>query len=633
MYQMFKGYVKTRNKKCIEPFKGKSSDELHTLREVQGLDEFAGILNDDTVLIDVDDTEQSETLMQIVEERQIACLVYQTTRGKHFLFLNDGRLGKNKTKCRLACGLTCDIKLGSRTSYSVLKYGGVEREILYDIFPDEEYVPVPKWLLPVKSKINFNSLGEGDGRNQGLFNYILTLQSAGFSKDESRETIKIINKYILKKPLDGRELQTILRDDAFQLPVFFDGKTFLHERFAEFLISEYSIKRINGALHYFKDGCYVPGNLETIMIKHIPNLKQQQRNEVKGYLRAKLDVNTVPSPAQYIAFKNGVYNLETGCLEAFSAERILTNLIPWDYNKNAYSQTVEDVLNRLACGDTKVRQLLDEVIGYTFYRRNELRKAFMLKGKRHNGKSTFLDMLAHLLGEENISSLDLADLSHEYKAAGLFGKLANLGDDIEDEFIPSAGTFKKVVSGDRMNVNVKFEKPIEFNPYCKLIFSGNTIPRLGRGRDSAAIIDRLIIVPFNAEFNKDTPGFSPFIKYQLREPECMEHLIQIGLEGLKRVLERNEFTTTDDIEKELELYEKTIDPIQIFFDEIGDTFENEPTKKCYRRYSEFCLENAMKPISNVEFTKRVKEHFGYDNTVIRVKGRPTRIFVKKGVKG
>ena len=113
----------------------------------------------------------------------------------------------------------------------------------------------------------------------------------------------------------------------------------------------------------------------------------------------------------------------------------------------------------------------------------------------------------------------------------------------------------------------------------------------------------------------------------------MEYLIQIGLEGLKRVLERNEFTVTEDIEKELELYEKTIDPIQLFFDEIGDAFENEATKKCYRRYSEFCLENAMKPISNVEFTKRVKEHFGYENAVIRVKGRPTRIFVKKGVNG
>ena len=97
MYKIFKGYVRTRNKKCIEPFKGKSSDELHTLREVQELDEFAGILNDNTVLIDVDDAEQSETLMQIVEDHQIACRVYQTTRGKHFLFLNDGRLDKNKT--------------------------------------------------------------------------------------------------------------------------------------------------------------------------------------------------------------------------------------------------------------------------------------------------------------------------------------------------------------------------------------------------------------------------------------------------------------------------------------------------------------------------------------------------------
>lgn len=629
MYQLFKGYVTTKNKKCTMPFKGKTSEELLNLRDASKHDEYAGILNDNTVLIDVDDFDQSEILMRIVEDLQLACRVYQTTRGKHFLFRNEERYNKCWQKQTLACGLKSDGKLGSHNSYSVLKFDGHERTIIYDIYDDEEYDPVPKYLLPIKAKQEFIHMEEGDGRNQKLFNYILTLQAAGFSKDEARTCIQIINKYVLKTPLTEKELNTIIRDEAFQKPIFYDGKTFLHDKFGQFLISEYNIIKIGSVLHYFKDGVFVPVNIEGIMIKHIPNLKQQQRKEVMSWMMAYIDKNTEVSSANFIAFKNGIYNVANDQLEPFSKERIMTNKINWNYNPEAYCKLTDDVLNRLACNDRKVRLLLEELIGYCFYRRNELRKAFMLKGKRHNGKSTFLDMLGYLLGSDNVSALDLGDLSHEYKAAGLFGKLANLGDDIEDEFIPSAGAFKKIVSGDRINANVKFAAPIEFNPYCKLIFSGNTIPRLGRGRDSDAIIDRLIIVPFNGSFNKGTTGFSPFIKYDLRTVDSMEYLVRIGIEGLKRVLHNNAFTTTKAIDAELAEYEEALNPINTFFDEVGESMEHEPTKKCYRLYDQFCFENAMKPISHVEFSRQVKERFGYDIKTIRYEGKPTKIFVKK----
>lgn len=629
MYQLFKGYVPTKNKKCTMAFKGKSSDELLNLREANACDEFAGILNDNTILIDVDDYGQSEILMKIVEDKQLACRVYETTRGKHFLFLNDDRVNRNRTGCTMACGLSADIKLGSHTSYSVLKFAGKDRPIIYDIFNDEEYEPVPKWLTPIAGKITFLTMEEGDGRNTELFSYILKLQSAGFTKEEAKECIQIINKYVLKTPLEQKELDVVLRDEAFQKPVFYDGKTFLHDKFGLFLISEYNIIKIGSVLHYFKDGVYVPANIEGLMIKHIPNLKQQQRKEVISFMMAYIDKNTAVSSANFIAFQNGIYDIAADTLEPFNKDKIMTNKIHWNYNPDAYSKLVDDVLNKIACNDAKVRMLLEEVIGYTFYRRNELRKAFMLKGKRHNGKSTFLDMVAYLLGEDNISALDLSDLSHEYKASGLFGKLANLGDDIEDEFIPSAGVFKKIVSGDRMNANIKFAAPIEFNPYCKLIFSGNTIPRLGRGRDSDAIVDRLIIVPFNASFNKGTANFSPFIKYDLRTPECMEYLVKIGIKGLKRVLATNSFTTNEAIEKELAEYEEALNPITTFFEDVGDSLCNEPTKKCYRLYDQFCFENAMKPISHVEFSRQVKERFGYEIKTIRYDGKPTKIFVRK----
>ena len=629
MYQLFKGFVTTANKKCTMPFKGKSSEELLNLRDAQKHDEFAGILNTDTILIDIDDYEMSEIMMKIVEDKQLACRVYETTRGKHFLFKNEGRYDKCWTHQMLGCGLQSDGKLGSKSSYSVLKFKGKDRRIIYDIYDDEDYQAVPKWMLPVKAKTDFLDMAEGDGRNQELFNYILKLQSSGFTKDEAKECITIINQYVLKKPLEKKELETVLRDGAFKKPVFYDGRTFLHDKFGQFLISEYNIIKIGGVLHYFKEGVYVPANIDGIMIKHIPQLKQQQRKEVLSFMMAFIDKNTEVSSANYIAFKNGIYDVAADQLEPFSNDKVMTNKINWNYNPDAYSEIADTVLNNLACNDPQVRMLLEELIGYTFYRRNELRKAFMLKGKKHNGKSTFLDMLGHLLGEDNISALDLSDLSHEYKAAGLFGKLANLGDDIEDEFIPSAGIFKKVVSGDRMTANVKFAAPIEFNPYCKLIFSGNTIPRLGRGKDSDAIIDRLVIIPFNASFRKGKENYNTWIKYDLHTPECMEYLVKIGLEGLKRVLTNSGFTTTEAINQELTDYAESINPISTFFIEMGDSMENEPTKKCYRMYDQFCFENAMKPISHVEFSKQVKDYFGYEIKTLRYEGKPTRIFVRK----
>ena len=218
MKDFFRAYVPTHNKKCTVAFKGVDSSDLYNYEEIQSFSEYAGILSEDTILIDIDDYDQSEILMNIVEDLQLACRVYETTRGKHFLFYNFDEKGnylqtKNKIKCKLACGLIADIKLGCKNSYSVLKYKNENRKIIYDIFEDEDYETVPKFLLPVKCTTDFLSLETGDGRNQALFNYILTLQSHDFSVEECKNVIRLINNYILKDPLSDAELEIILRDE------------------------------------------------------------------------------------------------------------------------------------------------------------------------------------------------------------------------------------------------------------------------------------------------------------------------------------------------------------------------------------------------------------------------------------
>lgn len=623
--EFFKGYVPTKDKKCLMPFKGKSASELQTYKQVKNLPEFAGILADDTILVDIDDFEESEIMMRIVNDLQLKCRVYKTTRGKHFLFKND-KVETNKIHARLACGLTADIKIGTKNSYSILKYNNVEREILYDV---DDYEFMPKWMIPVKSNINFLNMENGDGRNQSLFNYILTLQSNDFSNDEARTTIEIINEYVLSEKLGDVELQTILRDEAFQKPVFFKKGKFLFDKFAVYLKNNNHIVRINDQLHVYRDGIYIKGDseIESMMIEHIPDLNRSKRSEILSYLDILIRKNTKTADAKMIAFSNGIYNVETDEFVDFSPDIIITNKIHHQYNPDAHHELLDNTLNKLACNDESVRALLEEAVGYCFYRRNELRKSFILTGDKKNGKSTFLAILKEVLGDDNTAALDLSELSERFSSASLFGKLANIGDDIGDDFIANPATFKKIVSGDRIKGENKGQKEFFFNPYCKLLFSANNIPRI---KDkSGAVIDRLVIIPFDAKFSKSDPDFDPYIKYKLIQEDAIEYMILLGIKGLKRVLQNQAFTKSIKVEKSLQEYEETNNPILVFFNEIDeDDILNEPTSEVYRKYNEFCLANSFNPMSNIEFSKQMKKRFDLEIINKTIKGKKYRIFVR-----
>lgn len=624
--QLYKGYIKTKNKSSLEKLKGRS--EFATLEDVRHFDEYAGVLADDTILIDIDDGEMSEKMMDIVEHNQLNCRVYQTTRGRHFLFKNT-TVDKCKTHTTLACGIEADIKLGSKCSYEVIKFDGKERFVEWDIEDGESYDEVPKYFTPIQNGVDFTKMEEGDGRNEKLFSYILTLQSHDFSVEEARECISIINEFVLPEALPKDELDKILRDESFEKPQFFKEKQFLFDKFARYLKSNHRLIRIDGQIHMYKDGVYVNGSrhIEHEMIQLIPNLSSRHRSEVLKYLDIIVREDGDVAPAKFIAFKNGIYDIETGEFGDFSPDKVITNLIPWNYNPNAYYDVTDRILNNISCHDGNVRSLLEEAIGYTFYRRNELRKAFILVGDKSNGKSTYLDMIKNLLGIENVCALDLKELGERFKTALISGKLANIGDDIGDEFIPNPAIFKKLVSGDPINAERKGQDPFDFTPYAKFLFSANDIPRI---KDkSGAVLSRLVIVPFDARFSKKDADFDPYIKYKLRRKESMEYLIQLGLAGLKRVLENNSFTQSKRVAKQIEEYNENNNPILIFFKEKTiEDFENHPTKDVFQDYCGFCHANGFTPLSNVEFSKQIKKNYDLKSSPKWIDGKTIRVYSK-----
>lgn len=608
---MFKGYVETRGKKTIEAVKGRT--EFWSLEEVKHLKEYGGVLADDMILVDIDNREEAEKLNYILDDMGINCTKIETSRGMHFYFKNNG-VKSNSIHKSNAIGLTIDTKLGCRNAVIPLKINGKLRPIISTGVIDI----MPKWLTVIPRGVpNFNSLEDGDGRNQTLFNYILTLQKHGFTKKEVRETINVINKYILVDKLEEKEIKTILRDEAFTENTFLDSNgKWSHMLFTEYLRREYNIILINKVLHFYNEGVYTGGTyeIERLIVKHIPTLPKSKRAEVLALLQITA-VETQLSKPNYIVCNNGLLNIDTFQLEPFTPDYISINKIPVNYNPDSKSPVVDHVLNKICCQDSQLRLLIEEMIGYPLLRRPEVGKCFILTGRGANGKSTLLEMLSAMLGEENISSIGMEEIEQRFKTAEIVGKLANIGDDISNGYMAENSKFKKLVTGEPLMVEKKGLDPYKIRNYGKLIFSANEVPRVndlsnGLGR-------RLILVPFNATFSSKDKDYDPFIKDKLMEQESLEYLLTLGVEGLKRILKSNNmnFTQAEAVQKEINEYNHVNNPLLMFIDDYK--IDNEPIQYVYNKYSMWCVTGGMKALNRNKFVKELGYN-GYPTKQIRV---------------
>lgn len=625
MEKLYRGFVPTRNKKCTRKFKDRN--DLLTYDEIKDQDEFAGILADDIVLVDFDEETQAKIALEIIEENSYNCIVRKTTRGIHAFFKANKFTQTCRTHSSLTCGLQADIKLGSRNSYAICKFNGVEREVIYRSDTLDE---IPNCFIPIKNEVDFVNMGSGEGRNQSLYNHILTLQSLGLAKDEIREILEITNNFVFDEPLSDSELETIGRDEAFREDTFFEGGNFAFDRFSRFLISECHIIKLNGQLYVYKDGVYVQGQkfIEAAMIKYIPRLTRARRTEILEYIELVMTDEAEPAPSNLIAFKNGIYDIVKDEMLQFDPKYIITNKINFDYNPKAKSELVKKTMSKISCGNEDIIMLLYEVAGYCLFRKSEMGKSFILSGKGANGKSTYLDIIRTMLGVENVASLDLSELCSEFKNSTIVGKLANIGDDISGDFIPDVSVFKKLCTGEALTFNEKFKNPYQASSYAKLLFSANSVPRMGKTKDSYAIKRRVVIVPFKARFTKDDPDYSPFIKYELREPENIEYFIKMAVEGLKCVLENNEFTTCEVIEKEMETYEIENNSVLSFVDNGEVKIENESVSEVYLAYSVYCRESNLQAMSKIAFSKEIQKQLNLVSKTTSVAGRSIRMFVK-----
>lgn len=636
--KVFRTYLKgggKDGKRCVDRHKGISN--VRTWENASQFDCFGGVLQEGFIDISFDDKDMSEHFFDMAEQMQWKCLCLMNPANGHLhTYWKDSkhRITKFTKDLTLACGLVADIHGGE--TYIPLRVNGVDRfPPEYDILPGEEYQEVPDELIPVNTNIRLWQSKEGDGRNSDLYGYILILQSQMQMSDDRIRAMyrEVINPFILGDKLSDNELDVILRDESFEkqiLPSFYSGASFLHDRFAEYLMQQNHVVILDGRLHIYKDGIYVSARreIESQMIQLVPKLKKTQRREVLDYLELIAEPVT-PADPRYIAFKNGILDVPTGKMMDFTPELVITNKIPWNYQPEAYDALCDKTLNKIACNDPSIRAILEECVGACMYRSALVGggKAFILTGDRANGKSTFLDMIKAMLGKENFSVLDLKEIGDRFNTSMIYNKLCNAGDDISDDFLQGTqvSTFKKIVTGNRIKAEDKGQDPYDFEPYCKLIFSANDIPRM---RDkTGAVMRRLVIIPFNARFSKEDPDYDPFIKYKLITEESIEYLIRCGVEGLKRVLINEGYSSSEKVQEQMDEYEQENNPIIGFIQEQGiGNIIHQQTDHVFRMYQVFCQDSQIQPMSKFVFSKQINKRLHLKVVQRKVDGKNHRVF-------
>lgn len=445
------------------------------------------------------------------------------------------------------------------------------------------------------------------------------MTTAGMSEDMADAFIKAIDDRVAADVASNSQQGQQKKKGKKQSKSSGGGKGFQYGEYVAHLMNDFDSKYFrDGFIRIYDDGGYGSHDdmfelLENEILKAEPNATSYQRSEVYKSLKVLLkhrdkSKRYEPDP-RYIRFNNCLYNLETGRTEDFSPDKIVTNRIPHDYNQSVkVNQTIEKFFHDVTCGDDGIKELLLQFIGYCMYSDITAQNAFILTGKGANGKSTFLDMLREMLGEENTSELMIKDFSERFSKIKIVGKLANLGDDIDDKYVDDPSTFKILSAGGRLTVEQKFMDPVSYTSKAKMIFTTNRMPKINDRSD--AIMRRLIIVPFKAKFDKNSPDYDPNIGKKLADEDAMEYLIVLAVEALKRFLAAGStFPEPQAVLDEKANYEQYNNPIVAFICDTGiDKIVNNSVKGVYEEFVDYCAsENIRGLYGKKQFNKALEE--------------------------
>ena len=193
---------------------------------------------------------------------------------------------------------------------------------------------------------------------------------------------------------------------------------------------------------------------------------------------------------------SGVLDLETGALLAHQPDLLLTQITA--PSPGAKCPRWFAFLDQITAGDRDLIAYLARVAGYCLTGKTSEQVFFFLFGAGANGKSVFLQTIAHILGDyaataasDTFTARGVA--RHLTEIAGLRAARLVLVSETESGTAWAEARIKSVTGGDKLRANYMYHDMFEFTPQFKLLVAGNSRPAVTAGE---AMRRRLHVIPF-----------------------------------------------------------------------------------------------------------------------------------------
>lgn len=299
----------------------------------------------------------------------------------------------------------------------------------------------------------------------------------------------------------------------------------------------------------------------------------------------------------------------------------ITSVSPGDDGKALWLDSV----GRTFQGNVELIDYVQRIAGLAVIGQVELEALIISYGEGSNGKSTFWNTIASVLGSYSgtISADALtANCKRNVKPelAEAKGKRLLIAAELEEGMRLSTSVIKQLCSTDRISAEKKYQDPSSFMPSHTLVLYTNHLPRVGAM--DTGIWRRLIVIPFTATITRkmDIKNYS---KYLL--DHAAPYVLKWVMEGAKKAIDcQFHFHQPMCVKEAIQKYRADNDWMTHFLEECCeiDPGTHEQSGKLYESYRSFCIRTGDFVRNSTEFTRTLEQR-GFE----RVKKRDGRFII------
>lgn len=247
-----------------------------------------------------------------------------------------------------------------------------------------------------------------------------------------------------------------------------------------------------------------------------------------------------------------------------TAELFQTTSLPFSFDPDAKCPAWTSFLDEML-PDKNTQMALQEWFGYNLVFDNSFQKFAIFYGQGANGKTVCCVVLRALLGDKNVSGVNLEafDPKRTFLLAGTVGKLANIVEELNISSKTEEGELKKFVAGGLMTVEKKHKDPFEIIPSARLTFATNSLPRLNDS--SEGIWRRMLLFPFKKQIMDPERQNRNLVssKFWVDSNE-LPGVFNWGLEGRFRLRKNKKFTESVEMIEEAGAFKTQMNPTREF---------------------------------------------------------------------